>query len=121
MGITAQQKQILEVLAADRVATELAWAAGFFDGEGCVTQQFPGYISLIVAQAGTTEHLERFKSAVGYGSINGPHTRGPNDSRQPIYHWNVSGKKAHAVMRLLSPFLCSPKVEKYHRLTDGGM
>jgi hypothetical protein len=104
--------------------TELAWAAGFFDGEGCVT----GFITrggefnlnLIVAQSSTTEHLERFRDAVGYGTISGPYSRDDDSRRQPSFHWNCSGRRGHAVMALLRPYLCSPKLWKYDFILRAG-
>lgn len=110
-------------LIRDR-GSEVAWAAGFFDGEGCVsgyTTHFPTrtvrYIALIVAQT-STEHLERFKLAVGAGSIQRP-VSGKKPHHKPMYRWQKAGKDAHAVMELLRPFLCSPKLTKYDVLKVG--
>lgn len=54
-------------------ATERAWAAGFFDGEGhcgCRKVQRGDYVSLTVVQTKETATLERFQAAVGgYGRI----------------------------------------------------
>lgn len=51
---------------------ELAWAAGFFDGEGHVSYR-NGALTLEVAQK-DTRVLERFQQAVlGVGKINGPY------------------------------------------------
>lgn len=105
--------------------TELAWAAGFFDGEGCVTafhekgRANPKHrLCLFVAQAGTVEHLERFQKIVGVGNIAGPYYR---DGKQPYYQWRTSGKKAHLVMGLLAPYLCSVKTARYDALVLEGV
>jgi hypothetical protein len=99
---------------------ELAWAAGFFDGEGCVTgyQQTGrrrGRLQLIVGQSGTTEHLERFARAVEGGRINGPYL---NQGKLPRYVWQTNGHKARRVMELLRPYLCSPKVLKFDAIKE---
>ena len=55
---------------------ELAWAAGFFDGEGCTYwNKSGGHIGLNVCQACTSgqpaETLQRFRAAVGgLGKLN---------------------------------------------------
>lgn len=98
--------------------TELAWAAGFFDGEGCVTSfndrhpPFRKRVQLIVGQSGTTEHLERFARAVGCGNISGPYRSVGRENRADRYAWQVSGRKAMRVMELLRPYLCTPKLAK---------
>jgi len=52
---------------------EVAWAAGFYDGEGnCCYNQATGAICLSVAQS-DLEPLERFQNALGVGKINGPY------------------------------------------------
>jgi hypothetical protein len=98
--------------------SETAWAAGFFDGEGCVSEfttqlqtRKARYLTLIVAQA-ATEHLERFRMAVGLGNITGPY-KGKRAHHKPMYKWQQAGKKAHVVMETLRPFLCSTKLLRY--------
>lgn len=90
---------------------ELAWAAGFFDGEGSVSRNRNQPV-LVVGQTGTTEHLERFIRAVGVGRVLGPY-KGTGFSSRPAYRWQVYGEKARVVMTQLRPYLCSPKVAKY--------
>jgi hypothetical protein len=53
---------------------DLAWAAGFFDGEGCFSfTDRTGYATVAVGQV-EREPLERFKAAVdGLGKIYGPY------------------------------------------------
>ena len=58
---------------------DLAWAGGFFDGEGCVSHQYINRTNkdgskyrnpkIHVSQSGDTELLEKFKSIVGVGTI----------------------------------------------------
>lgn len=99
---------------------ELAWAAGFFDGEG--TAHFSrgtrktkiggrttySSIHLSVTQT-NLEELERFKAAVGVGYICGPY-QNKNPNSKP--HWRYfAGAFQHYqhVMTVLWPFLCSRK------------
>ncbi len=98
--------------------TELAWAAGFFDGEGCVSGSYDHagrrYLQIIVVQTKTTEHLQRFQKAVGgAGSIRGPYRPKGQDTWSDKYVWKSTGKEAHRVMAVLREYLCSPKIADY--------
>ncbi len=102
--------------------TEYAWAAGFFEGEGCVTANSnkpKRTIKLNVGQSGEEcpPNLLRFKAAVGKGKITGPY--GPYlVNRKPTWQFNVSGKDVPIVFALLLPYFTadSPKVVRYREL-----
>jgi hypothetical protein len=72
---------------------ELAWAAGFFDGEGCFCYSEAGrYICISIAQT-DREVLDRFRRAVGgLGNILGPYkNRGPGTySRKPQFVYRLN-------------------------------
>lgn len=90
---------------------ELAWAAGFFDGEGCTAKRFKRRTGtaqpyLTIGQS-NREVLDRFRRAVGgFGSILGPYpTRG-----QPVYFYRTSRfEYTQAVIAMLWRFLGSVK------------
>jgi len=98
---------------------ELAWAAGFFDGEGTVG----GYwregenriaFHLAVYQTERTT-LDRFRAAVlGLGKVHGPHFRKDRKaSHKPSYQYNIGGhRKVQAVIAMLWPFLSQPKKDQ---------
>lgn len=103
---------------------ELAWAAGFFDGEGCVctmTCNKPNgktyrKMSLQITQI-DTEVLHRFRSAVGgIGKLSGPYTpksvtRTIKDS--PCWRYSVASYQGILlVTALLWPYLCGQKKEQ---------
>ena len=90
--------------------TELAWAAGFFDGEGCTTT-VNGSASIVVVQK-DRRPLDRFARALG-GNVGGPY--GPYGKGCAMYRWQATGKRAKEVMDLLWPFLSDPKKEQYVR------
>ena len=67
---------------------ELAWAAGFWDGEGC-TYRSPRQWFMEVNQTEVTT-LERFMAAVGVGKIYGP--RMPHKTTlgtSPQWRWRI--------------------------------
>jgi hypothetical protein len=103
------------------VSYQLAWAAGYFEGEGCVTSNGVKTLNLEVSQTGDDgipEDLQRFADTVGLGTIRGPYSY--RAQMRPSYRWGASGRKAHAVMELLGPYLThgGPKRRKYEQLRE---
>lgn len=110
------------------MSTELAWAAGFFDGEGGSTAgviRTTTRLRLHVTQ-NDRRPLNRFMKAIGgVGSIHGPIPRYKGSS--PNYKWELGHReKVYSVMKLLWPYLSEPKkeqwlrdIEKEHILREG--
>lgn len=111
---------------------ELAWAAGFFDGEGCISvrkekrlgkEKRPGKgrgrdrVSLtVVINHCEPQPLERFFAAVGLGTIIGPITDNKRPNHQPYYRWCThSTTVGLEVMEKLLPFLSDPKRNQMDR------
>ena len=102
------------------MSTDYAWAAGFWDGEGCVslTHRQHGYSSTpvprIVVQVAQVDRrvLDRLQSILGYGNILGPYKPKTKNS-QPYYVWRVEGVKHLSTIRdMLSPYLGEVKLEQ---------
>lgn len=94
--------------------TELAWAAGFFDGEGCiqisVTRKngIPIYHGLSVRLANVDlPSVQRFCSIMSRGSIN-VRTR---PFQKTIYTWALGGKSVIQILCLLMPYLRAKRPE----------
>jgi len=93
----------------------LAWAAGFYDGEGSTYLQMrakengklPRPVMSIIHN--TKEQLDRFVNAVGDGKVYGPYKRkGKNHS--PYHQLLICGRNRVAVvLERLWPYLCSHK------------
>jgi hypothetical protein len=95
--------------------TELAWAAGFWDGEGSTWLTRPEGRGTAQPQArinqastsGMPEVLVRFQRAVGFGSLQGPNL---TEGRDPLYCWVVSSRgEVRAVLSQLEPWLGAVK------------
>src|SRR5258708_5070125 len=93
---------------------ELAWAAGFFDGEGStfcqLKQDRPRYRRQLVVAVGQSgreipEVLQRFQRALlGIGKIYGPYIR--KGRRLPTWQWRaLSFEEAQAAIAMLWRFL----------------
>lgn len=93
---------------------ELAWAAGFFDGEGSfgVDRKRPyRYLTASLSQT-DPRPLCRFVAAVGMGNVTGPTRETSRLSRKCKWRVQFSGTKAVAVATALTPHLSPPKLEQ---------
>jgi hypothetical protein len=99
---------------------ELAWAAGFFDGDGWAALVRPrrrrtGQPQAQINQSspeGVPEVLVRFRDAVGVGRIGGPKIE---DGREPLYWWVASSRHdVDRTGRLIVPWLSGQKREQFH-------
>jgi len=94
---------------------ELAWAAGFFDGDGWValvrfgrrSKRRPMARINQGSESGVPDVLVRFRDAVGVGRIRGPKIEA---GRQPLYSW-VASSRADVVRAgtLIGPWLSAAK------------
>lgn len=84
---------------------ELAWAAGFFDGEGSTHSNQPS-LQLTVGQV-NLDNLHRFMAAIGATSgLGKPKTY---QNRKPFSQFRVYGAKAIRAINLLWPYLGKEK------------
>jgi len=92
--------------------TEIAWAAGFFDGEGCVGYYTQNYrMSACVVQK-DLRPLYRFLSAVGFGKVYPNKNAGIGKASR----WQVtSAGDVVRLYELLLPYLSEPKKEQFQR------
>lgn len=103
---------------------ELAWAAGFFDGEGSVFRATNvkhykcGYqVQASVSQSGDRELLDRFQRAVGVGSVYGPFRSSVKGKIiKPRYRWVATGMNVQKTLDLLWPWLGSIKKSQASRV-----
>ncbi len=98
---------------------ELAWAAGFFDGEGNTYcgriakakkkpyHTDPCFVSLSIAQ-NEVAPLIRFRDAVKLGVVCGPYHA--KRETKPHYQWRIASQDGvRTVLRNLWPYLSEPK------------
>ena len=94
---------------------ELAWAAGFFDGEGWANRQRRGVHSRInqAGSDGIPEVLTKFRRIVGVGRIHGPVIV---EGRQPLYYWDATSQPdLRQVVDRIGPWLCPAKRAEFER------
>ncbi len=104
------------------MSTELAWAAGFFDGEGSARMDRRGKTPSARVSIGHVDRrpLDRFLCIVSAGSVTGPyhHNTKKNPNWSAYHSYQVYGKSAHNVMAMLWPFLSEPKREQWADIND---
>ena len=103
---------------------ELAWAAGFVDGEGCWYRTRNGkddtYPRFTIEQVDPYA-LERFRDAVGVGKIYGPRQVPGRPNSQPSYRLAVYGlEKVQHVTAMLWGFLGPVKRAQANRVLSAG-
>lgn len=86
---------------------ELAWAAGFFDGEGCTYFKKNDRALSITISQNNAGVLKRFQRAVGEGHVHGPYLYKyrPNT----FYSFSSDGSKALKILEKLWPYLSPVK------------
>lgn len=88
---------------------ELAWAAGFFDGEGWANRSGRSVHSRInqAGPDGMPTVLTKFQRIVGVGRLHGPQVE---EGKQDLYWWDATSRADIArVADLIGPWLCSAK------------
>lgn len=98
-------------------ATDIAWAAGLFEGEGCIylqkRQGGPSQPQLILNMC-DEDVVRRFADVVGGGSIREYEPENPKHSRQ--YRWRLcSWGEVGRVLDLLGPHLGKRRSEQVAR------
>lgn len=89
---------------------ELAWAAGFFDGEGYSARKAGKYPHIGITQKERTV-LDRFAAAVGAGKVYGPYC-----THNVRFQYHLQGARAvRCVFDRLNPYLSEPKREQFER------
>ena len=98
--------------------SDLAWAAGLFEGEGCFSakRRKQGMIQLSAVITSTDlEVLETFNRVIGEGHICGPFDL-KNPRWRPAYHWTANGEAVVRVYDKLEPWLHSRRRERFVEL-----
>lgn len=96
---------------------EIAWAAGLFEGEGCITD-VEGRFTLKVNNTDPWV-IRRFDEIVGIGRTYGPYRNSETDGhrRKPFYVWVAAEEDAFDVTQALSPWLSPRRIQRAHELS----
>lgn len=94
----------------------IAWAAGFFEGEGSITETGGRLVLRIHNTDG--EALGRFAAVVERGKIYGPYENASRDGcrRKPFYAWVAHEREAVAVLDLFWRWLSTRRLARAEEL-----
>jgi hypothetical protein len=94
---------------------DLAWVAGFFDGEGYagITKQKAYRHPRVSVSQKRPEPLLKIKRIMGFGTINGPYLGGPNRDRISYRYQVSSFEHAQAFGALIWTWLGSAKRNQF--------
>jgi len=96
-----QQKQRLAAIG--QRYTDIVWAAGLFEGEGCISFDHRRTNSRTIQMKMTDlDVMERYVDVVGYGKLRGPYKE-KRPGTKPF--WQHSVYKGSEVLRILKMFL----------------
>lgn len=97
---------------------ELAWAAGFFDGEGSTSKRNQKkMIPVLTIGQIDTRVLERFKAAVKFGVIYGPFLKKARPDLRPQYNYQSGNfEQTQQVLASLWGYLSPQKKEQAIRI-----
>lgn len=113
----------LDLIIKQRKDTDVAWCAGFFDGEGHVayTRSTPSLVSghvtrgircYVPQKSDNVEVLERFQRIVGMGTLQKEHPM-PNGKPQNVLTFGI--KEVKPLFEMLKPYLATEKWEAFDR------
>lgn len=99
--------------------SEIAWAAGLFDGEGTIfsssSKNRPRYVKLTMAVVMTNkEAVDRFANAVDIGFVTEISRR--TITGKTVWRWTIQGTEdVKLAFNKLRPYLCTDKINQGDR------
>ncbi len=85
------------------IPEQIAWAAGIFEGEGCIHFQSVNCVSLTIHMT-DEDILRRFAEVVGAGSIHPVHAPSRSGSK-PIFRWDTANSRdVRRILEYLVPW-----------------
>lgn len=94
-------------ISANWSRENLAWAAGLFEGEGCIFVSKKKGITLYLSMT-DEDVVRKIHSTMGVGKVNGPYKQVAGTSRKESYKpaWTWSVGRAEMVQAVLAAFWC---------------
>lgn len=107
------------MISANWTRENIAWAAGLFEGEGCVGvyskpdgARGPRKAPVMKISMTDLDVLEKFQRIVGFGKIHGPTIR-RQPNHKPVWSWSCGGtEKVQALLAAFWSYLCARRQAK---------
>ena len=110
--LESQLQQRQNLAAIGQRYTDIVWAAGLFEGEGCIAQHTKGsgYRKLVISMT-DSDVMKRFVDVVGYGNLRGPYNY--KAGYKPFWRWEiVKSKEVLRILKMFLPHLGKRRAEK---------
>lgn len=96
--------------------TDLAWAAGLVEGEGCFTLHSKKHPYFLLDMC-DKDVVEKFHAIFPFGNLRGPYFS-KNPTHKPRWRYDAFGPKCLHLMLYLGPYLCSRRRAKINELLE---
>lgn len=99
------------------IETDIAWAAGLLEGEGCFTNRTNSPVLRVSCSMTDLDILERLQSIFG-GLIHkvGRNTKHFKEHWKDVWVWSISGDLAKEAMTAVLPYMGKRRSEKINEL-----
>jgi hypothetical protein len=104
------------VLTVRAKSTDIAWAAGLIEGEGCFTVHSKKHPYLLLDMC-DKDVIERLHSIFPYGNVRGPYlSKKPN--HKPRWRFDAFGPKCRRIILDIYPYMCKRRKERINELME---
>jgi hypothetical protein len=97
--------------------TDLAWAAGLIEGEGCFTIHSKRHPYLILDMT-DKDVIEKLHSIFPFGNIRGPYRHKTRPEYKDRWRFDAYGPKARHIIINIFPYMCSRRKAKMKELME---
>lgn len=95
--------------------TDLAWAAGLIEGEGCFTLHSKRHPYLLIDMA-DKDVIEKLHSIFPFGNFRGPYYHKNKPHYKPRWRFDAFGAKCRNIMIYLYPYFGTRRKAKINEL-----
>jgi hypothetical protein len=95
--------------------TDIAWAAGLFEGEGSIHANSIKKRRYLMLNLSSTDEdvVRKFAAVIGCGKVYGPYYEKSKPGKKPRFSWHTKSKAdGIQAASLLEPFLCERRLAK---------
>lgn len=97
--------------------TDLAWAAGLIEGEGCFTLHSKKHPYLLLDMC-DKDVIEKLHSIFPFGNVRGPYTNKNKPQHKPRWRFDAFGSKCRHIMLHVFPYLGVRRRAKIEELLE---
>lgn len=97
--------------------TDIAWAAGLIEGEGCFTLHSKKHPYLLIDMC-DLDIIQKLYNIFPFGNVRGPYTNKKKPEHKPRWRFDAYGPKCRHIMMHVYPYLGSRRKAKIDELLN---